>query len=58
MRVLIADDKSEIRSLVVELLQREGYEPIEACDGLAALAQIKEASGPFKLVLSWLVEAG
>ena len=40
-RVLVAEDRGEVRSLVVRLLRDEGYEPLEAEDGAAALALIR-----------------
>ena len=39
--VLIADDESEIRSVVQRYLLREGYEPMLACDGKEALGKAK-----------------
>lgn len=36
--ILIADDESRMRKLIRDFLRREGYEVIEAEDGLAALA--------------------
>jgi DNA-binding response OmpR family regulator len=36
-RVLIADDQEALRELLSRLLTREGYEPIEAADGVQAV---------------------
>jgi DNA-binding response OmpR family regulator len=41
-RVLIADDNADIRRFLMVALQQEGYEVIEAKDGLEALAKFKE----------------
>ena len=45
MRVLIAEDDANIRAGLVEILEREGYEVIEAPDGKAALVRF-EADRP------------
>lgn len=37
MRILLADDESEIRNVLRLLLTNKGYEVIEACDGNAAV---------------------
>jgi DNA-binding response OmpR family regulator len=37
--VLVADDDADIRELVRQLLQRRGYDVVEATDGLEALRQ-------------------
>lgn len=37
MRILVAEDDEHIRAGLIELLQREGYEPVGARDGLEAL---------------------
>jgi DNA-binding response OmpR family regulator len=36
-RVLIADDNEQVRSLLVDLLEQEGYEVLSASDGRTAL---------------------
>jgi two-component system, OmpR family, response regulator len=40
-RVLVADDTKNIRMLVGKCLQMEGYEAVEAADGLQALELLK-----------------
>lgn len=40
--ILIADDDAEIREVVRLLLQGEGYEVAEACDGAEAVDMVKE----------------
>jgi len=42
MRVLIADDSPVSRELVRDILEPNGYEVIEAEDGVAALRKIEE----------------
>lgn len=36
-KIIIADDEKRIRSLVSDFLKREGYQPLEAEDGLQAI---------------------
>ncbi len=40
--VLVVDDDAAIRRLCRAILQREGYEIMEACDGVGALAKIRK----------------
>lgn len=42
-RVLVVDDEPDVRSLVRELLERGGYEVVEAADGRAGLRAFHEA---------------
>jgi len=37
-KILVVDDEARIRSQVRELLLQEGYQPLEAADGVEALA--------------------
>lgn len=41
-RVLLADDSDEFRTIVAELLEELGYEVIQATDGEAALAGVRQ----------------
>ena len=53
-RVLIVDDETAIREMIVLALEMAGYETVEAADGLQALRLIK--SQPFDLVLmDWMM---
>ena len=47
--VLVADDEADIRALVSESLQREGYSVVECSDGRAALARL--VAGDIDLVV-------
>jgi len=52
-RILVVDDELSIRVLLRRVLQGAGYEVIEAADGKAALAQIRE--GKVDLIITDLV---
>ena len=49
-KVLVVDDDSEIRHLVKGVLDREGYEVLEACDGRSAV-EIAGADRPDLVLL-------
>ena len=40
LRVLVADDEPAIRTLVGRVLQRAGFQPVEACDGQDAIERL------------------
>ena len=53
-RVLIVDDETSIREMIVLALEMAGYETVEAADGLQALRLIQ--SQPFDLVvMDWMM---
>jgi len=41
-KILVLEDEPNIRSFVVINLRRNGYDPIEACTGIEALAQLEK----------------
>ena len=41
-RVLIAEDDASIRRMLMVSLGRQGYQPVEACDGAEALEAMRE----------------
>ena len=41
-KILVLEDEPNIRSFVVINLRRNGYEPIEAENGMAALSQLEK----------------
>ena len=41
-RILVADDEAEIREVLRLYLEKEGYEIVEAADGMEAVRRIKE----------------
>ena len=50
--VLVVDDESGLRRLVVRMLQDEGYAVLEAADGAQALALLEADAAPIDLVLT------
>ncbi len=53
--VLVVEDEQGVRSLVCQLLQRDGYHVLEACDGETALELASAWTGPIDLVVTDLV---
>ncbi|TVR63540.1 MAG: response regulator [Gemmatimonadales bacterium] len=51
-RILAVDDEPGIRQLLRTHLERQGHLVVVAADGAEALRRIREADGPFDLVLS------
>lgn len=50
-KILVVDDENEVRRVLVEMLRLRGFETLEAGDGLAALALLREGA-TVDLVLS------
>lgn len=55
MKILVADDDRNIRRLLQILLIREGFEPILAEDGTAALEVLEAPDGPQMAVIDWMM---
>src|SRR5207244_13615486 len=53
-KVLVVDDDRDVRETVVELLRGEGFDVVEAANGLEALLQVKRAR-PAGVVLDLLM---
>jgi len=49
--VLVVDDEPDVRSLLREMLQEEGYGVLEATNGVAALAVLRDSARPLVTVL-------
>lgn len=43
-KILVVDDEENIRSIIRKYGEFEGYEVAEACDGMDAIAKVKESS--------------
>ncbi len=50
--VLVVDDEPDVRALVASIVQRKGYEALEAGDALAALALVAERRATIRAILS------
>lgn len=57
-RVLLVEDEDVVRSFAVRALKRQGYEVLEASDGLDALDVMKEVNGEVDIVVSDVVMPG
>jgi len=57
-RVLLVEDEDVVRSFAVRALSRQGYEVLEAADGLEALEVFAEHGGDVDIVVSDVVMPG
>jgi CheY-like chemotaxis protein len=53
--VLLVEDEELVRQLTREILRRNGYRVLEACDGAAALALLEQHHGTIDLLLTDVV---
>ena len=53
--VLVVDDETAVRRFAVRVLQREGYEVLEAADGLEALEMLRAGQVTVDLIVSDIV---
>jgi DNA-binding response OmpR family regulator len=51
-KVLLVDDELPVRAFVAKILQREGFEVIEAADGLDALGLFRQMSGAVDVLVT------
>ena len=51
-RILVVDDEPQVRHFIAFVLNRGGFDVIEADGAEQALAAVREAAGPIHLVLS------
>jgi len=56
--ILLAEDEDQVRSAVVQILQRAGYRTIAAATGLDAIALLRDGTEPVHLVLLDVVMPG
>lgn len=55
MRILIAEDDLTSRSMLAAILVKQGYEVIEAIDGLSAMEVLHQPDPPKLAILDWLM---
>ena len=53
IKILVVDDESRMRKLVRDFLEREGFQVLEAGDGLEAMEVFYGDKGMSCRVLSW-----
>lgn len=52
VRVLVADDEPQLRTLLTRLLTREGYVVTAVSSGAELVSAVREADEPFDLIMS------
>jgi CheY-like chemotaxis protein len=57
-RILVVEDEDPVRTVVMRMLQADGYEVLGARDGKEALRELDEIGGAVNLVLSDIVMPG
>jgi sigma-B regulation protein RsbU (phosphoserine phosphatase) len=55
MRILIAEDDCTSRTMLAAILGKQGYEVIEAVNGVAALEALQQPEAPRLAILDWLM---
>lgn len=55
MRILIAEDNRVSRQMLVGVLEKAGYEPIQAADGADAWQKLQQADGPKLAIIDWMM---
>jgi sigma-B regulation protein RsbU (phosphoserine phosphatase) len=55
MRILIAEDDCTSRTMLAAILEKQGYEVIEAVNGVAALEALQQPEAPRLAILDWLM---
>ena len=53
--ILIVEDEESIRKLMSRMLQIQGYQTLEACDGVEALGLCEEYDGNINLIVTDIV---
>ncbi len=49
-RILIADDETSVRSLLVRIVEKMGHEPVEACNGKEAFDLFRHGAFDLSLI--------
>ncbi len=55
MRILIAEDDNTSRTMLAAILEKQGYDVIEASNGIAALEVLRGPEAPRLAILDWLM---
>jgi two-component system, cell cycle sensor histidine kinase and response regulator CckA len=55
MKVLVADDDTASRHLICALLEKQGYETIQADNGVTALQQLLAEDAPKLAIIDWIM---
>ncbi len=50
-KILVVDDEAKIRAVVKEYAEFEGYEVVEACDGMEAVEKVRSADVQFNCII-------
>lgn len=58
MRVLVADDDRQLSTLLCQMLQREGHQPVPAFDGATTLMTAMRSPAPDLILLDLHMPAG
>lgn len=53
--VMVVDDDPEIRDVLDMVLRVEGFEPLSACDGNDALAQLRDGAEPRVILMDLMM---
>ncbi len=54
-KILVVDDEPNMRLIIKEIMERDGYEVTEACDGNEALSALENHGNDIDLVITDLV---
>ena len=54
-RILLVEDDESVRELASEILQMNGYDVVEACNGVEALSVFEEQESPIEIVVTDLI---
>ena len=55
MRILIAEDDVTSRTVLLEVLKKQGHEVVVAVDGLQAWKALQQAQAPMLAILDWMM---
>jgi len=55
MRILIAEDDCTSRTMLAAILDKQGYEVIEAVNGFAALEALQQPEAPRLAIIDWMM---